>query len=98
MLHPHGAYDVYHAVDVGPGVRLVGRGQVYGPGALGLELDRLAPELWLGVHRSVEDEVGRRVAGRPLRGVRVAAVRVKGRDGRVVANLKQRETMLSAQY
>ena len=40
----------------------------------------------------MEDEVGRRVAGRPLRGVRVAAVRVKGRDGRVVADLERKQS------
>ena len=34
VFHPHGAYDVNHAVDVGPGVRLVGRGKVYRAGAL----------------------------------------------------------------
>ena len=34
MLHPHGAYDVYDAVDVGPRVGLVGRGQLHRAGAL----------------------------------------------------------------
>ena len=55
---------------------------------LWLELDGLAPELGLGVDRPVEDEVGRRVAG--LGCVGAAAVRVKGRDGRVVADLHVR--------
>ena len=44
MLHPHGADDVNHAVDVGPGVRLVGRGQLHGAGALKGEIIKPLPE------------------------------------------------------
>ena len=95
LLHPQGAHDdiMDDTIDVVPGVGLVFPiGKLQRANSLGFEFNRLAPELGLGVHRSVEDEVGGRVARRPLRGVRVAAVRVKGRDGRVVADLKDKQT------